>query len=104
MDDQAASKVCPLCAETIKAAAKVCSHCRHWQKGWSLGNPAIGGTLSALFFIMLMAGVVLLQRRDSLHPFILDRIGFGNWEVKADWLEVRWADVLTPPCLPILVR
>lgn len=28
------TKVCPLCAETIKAAAKVCPHCRKSQKRW----------------------------------------------------------------------
>jgi hypothetical protein len=28
------TKVCPLCAETIKAKAKVCPHCRKVQKRW----------------------------------------------------------------------
>ena len=31
MVDGAETKVCPLCAETIKAAAKVCPHCRKIQ-------------------------------------------------------------------------
>ena len=47
--DQTA-KVCPLCAETIKAAAKVCPHCRYWQKKWSLQDPRVGVTLYALSF------------------------------------------------------
>jgi hypothetical protein len=29
------TKVCPLCAETIKAAAKVCPHCRKSQRHWA---------------------------------------------------------------------
>ena len=29
------TKVCPLCAETIKAAAKVCPYCRKSQRRWA---------------------------------------------------------------------
>lgn len=32
------TKVCPLCAETIKAKAKVCPHCRKIQKRWFIGS------------------------------------------------------------------
>jgi hypothetical protein len=39
------TKTCPLCAETINAAAKVCPHCRHWQMRWSFQNPQIVGSL-----------------------------------------------------------
>jgi hypothetical protein len=49
------TKVCPLCAETIKAAAKACPHCRHWQPHkWSLNNPAFMQSLTAL---ILMAAI-----------------------------------------------
>ena len=55
------TKVCPLCAETIKAAAKVCPHCRHWQKKWSLQNPqtiqSIGAVLTATLIFGGIAGV-----------------------------------------------
>ena len=34
MPDNEQTKVCPLCAETIKAAAKVCPHCRKSQRRW----------------------------------------------------------------------
>jgi len=34
MAENEQTKVCPLCAETIKAAAKVCPHCRKIQKRW----------------------------------------------------------------------
>ena len=45
MAENEQTKTCPLCVETIKAAAKVCPHCRHWQKRWSLHNPQVGVTL-----------------------------------------------------------
>lgn len=34
MAENEQTKICPLCAETIKAAAKVCPHCRKIQKRW----------------------------------------------------------------------
>ena len=50
------TKVCPLCAETIKAAATVCPYCRHWQKKWSLQNPQTMQSINAvLVFIMFFA-------------------------------------------------
>jgi hypothetical protein len=51
-------KACPMCAETIKAAAKVCPHCRYWQKKWSLQNPQVGVTLWILVCSGLLACVV----------------------------------------------
>jgi hypothetical protein len=53
------TKVCPLCAETIKAAAKVCPHCRHWQKKWSLRNPQTMQSMGAvLFLVLICSGIV----------------------------------------------
>ncbi len=61
MADAEQTKVCPLCAETIKAAAKVCPHCRYWQKKWSFQNPqttqTIGGILAVILIIGAMMGV-----------------------------------------------
>lgn len=51
MPEAEQTKVCPLCAETIKATAKVCPHCRFWQKKWSLQNPQVAVTLWALLAI-----------------------------------------------------
>lgn len=34
MPEDGTTKVCPLCAETIKAAAKICPHCRKAQNRW----------------------------------------------------------------------
>lgn len=64
MSDNEQTKVCPLCAETIKAAAKVCPHCRYWQKRWSFQNPqttqAIGGILAVILIVGAMMGVGVL--------------------------------------------
>ena len=39
MDDVTQTKTCPLCAETIKAAAKVCPFCQHPQGRFALWRP-----------------------------------------------------------------
>src|ERR1051325_6789733 len=49
------NKVCPLCAETIKAAAKLCPHCRHWQYRFSLQNPQVAVTI---WIALCIAGLV----------------------------------------------
>jgi hypothetical protein len=53
------TKVCPLCAETIKASAKVCPHCRFYQKKWSLLNPMVWMTLMGIFWITVLIGLAL---------------------------------------------
>lgn len=53
MTENEQPKVCPLCAESIKATAKVCPHCRHWQSRWSLLNPYVGMTLFAVIIILV---------------------------------------------------
>jgi len=53
------TKVCPLCAETIKAAAKVCPHCHYWQKKWSLRNPRTMQSTSAILMAIVMFGGIV---------------------------------------------
>ncbi len=55
MAENESTKVCPLCAETIQTTAKVCPHCRYWQKRWSLQNPQIWMTLWILSFVVALA-------------------------------------------------
>lgn len=57
MTQNVETKVCPLCAESIKADAKVCPHCRHWQKKWSLQNPSVGTTLVVVLLIVLFVAL-----------------------------------------------
>ena len=53
------TKVCPLCAETIRQAAKVCPHCRQWQPHkWTLNNPAFMQSLAALVCAISIFGAV----------------------------------------------
>src|SRR6266567_6846968 len=35
VEQNATTKVCPMCAESIRVAAKLCPHCRHWQSRWA---------------------------------------------------------------------
>lgn len=38
MTETEPTKICPLCAETIKAKAKVCPHCHKAQRRWFIGS------------------------------------------------------------------
>jgi len=59
MSEDGQSKICPLCAETIKAAAKVCPHCRTWQKKWSFQNPQTTQSIAAICWVILISvGVI----------------------------------------------
>jgi hypothetical protein len=59
MAENEQTKICPLCAETIKAAAKVCPHCRHWQpRKWSFNNPAFLQSLASLVFAATIFGAI----------------------------------------------
>jgi hypothetical protein len=54
------TKVCPLCAETIKVMAKVCPHCRYWQpRKWSLNNPVFMQSLASLFVALAIFGAII---------------------------------------------
>jgi hypothetical protein len=71
MTEHEQTKVCPLCAETIKAAAKVCPHCRHWQTKWSLKNPQVGSMLwaSLVLVIWCCLGILVDKMFGSKEQF-----------------------------------
>lgn len=75
MPESGQTKTCPLCAETIQAAAHVCPHCRHSQRTWSFQNPQI----SAAIVILMVLGVA------AAFGAFLDKI-FGS---KRDFSEYR---------------
>jgi hypothetical protein len=52
-------KICPYCAEQVKAAAKVCPRCRQWLCIFSLRNPATLISATALCFFLLMTYLIL---------------------------------------------
>jgi len=63
MTESNETKACPLCAETIKAAAKVCPHCRHWQQRFSLQNPqVVGGLWLALWLAVTACLLVFVEK------------------------------------------
>jgi hypothetical protein len=76
------TKVCPLCAETIKVAAKVCPYCRTRQTRFALLKGEIRG-----FFTVLAVLVV--------GGLILDRVFLDKSEQKASFAFVLHKHDLT---------
>ena len=60
MTESEQTKVCPLCAETIKAAAKVCPHCRRPQNRWFFISEHDAMALCAL--VVLIISVISVVR------------------------------------------
>ncbi len=54
------TKTCPLCAETIKVAAKVCPYCRRPQNRWFFVSE--NDVLAFLALVMLVVSVVCVIR------------------------------------------
>jgi hypothetical protein len=63
MPEAEQTKVCPLCAETIKAKAKVCPHCRHWQTWWARENPQVWGTIWGVTGLLALLGLGIFWER-----------------------------------------
>jgi hypothetical protein len=80
MGDVTQTKACPLCAETIKAAAKVCPFCRAQQSRFALWREQLVLVLSVLLLLVLLglvcfwalpdvpaSGRNFARHRDDLH-------------------------------------
>lgn len=59
MTDNEQTKICPLCAETIRAAAKVCPHCRRPQKRRFFISDHETHAIGALLFFIAAAFLAL---------------------------------------------
>lgn len=64
------TKVCPLCAETIKAAAKVCPHCRTRQSRFVILGSELVGIVSVL--IVVTAYIAIPLYFDRMFPDLSD--------------------------------
>ena len=90
MTETEQTKICPLCAETIKVAAKVCPHCRHWQPHkWSFGNPQFMQSVASVFWAASIFGAIfglayflenLLGSKRDFAPY-QNQIGIVSSEV-----------------------
>ena len=56
MPENDQTKVCPLCAEAIKVAAKVCPHCRYLQTKWLFQVPTLRAILFTIPILALWIG------------------------------------------------
>ena len=54
MGEVSQTKVCPLCAETIKAQAKLCPYCQTHQGRFTLWREQLGQILAALLLLALL--------------------------------------------------
>ena len=57
MAENEQTKVCPLCAETIKVAAKICPFCRSRQSRFTVLKGELAG---AFFVIVVLGGLIAL--------------------------------------------
>jgi hypothetical protein len=88
MVEKPTTKVCPLCAETIKVAAKVCPYCRTRQTRFALLKGELRGLLTVL--IVLILGGLILDRvflnkseQQASYAFVLHKhdlsVGHTEW-------------------------
>jgi hypothetical protein len=80
MGETEQTKVCPLCAETIKAAAKVCPYCRKSQGQWFFLNLYDLSAIAAVL-ICIAAIVPLISLSQTKRDFSLDRDKVGVLEL-----------------------
>lgn len=87
------SKVCPLCAEAIPAAAKVCPRCRQWLTLRSFRHPftwalVVGiptAVVPALFFFLMISRVEGIFNPRPLYAEMPDSLSVA--ESRMLWVE-----------------
>src|SRR5215469_451338 len=79
MPDNEQTKVCPLCAETIKAAAKVCPYCRKSQRRWVFLTRY---EIAAIVFLILIIGT----------PWLIVKIFYQPRDFASDRDKIRVTD------------
>lgn len=110
MDPTAPNEVprtCPYCAESIRAAAKLCPHCRQWLTWRSLRNPMVNATVMGtgmlvMFFIFSYTAFTALGRMFNAppyyedHPDALALVTSGlNWAQTKDGPRIYVTGILT---------
>lgn len=81
MSDSAETKVCPLCAETIKAVAKVCPYCRKSQRRWAVFTRYdLAAILAALGFVGGTFLVLVILGSERTFAPNRDRIEVLNYQ------------------------
>lgn len=85
------TRACPFCAETIKAAAKVCPRCRQALSLRCPRHPITGffvAILPALAFMFVILGAVVTKFERILHPQPYYTEYFGSLRITKS--EMNW--------------
>ena len=95
--DEAETKMCPLCCEPVRMAARKCPHCHHYLNKWVLAatHPLVAVTP---MFILLTIGFIMLSRVldrgesfDSFHSQVYvtqSELEFGDLPPKGPTVAV----------------
>ena len=92
-----ATKLCPLCAETIKPAAKICPYCQTRQNRWSLRSQEIAALISMLVPLAIAAGLLAWVNEDPASEGT--RFARHRRELSVGKLALDWAGARGEPAL-----
>lgn len=82
------NKICPYCAEQIKASAKVCPRCQQWLTGCSLRNPTVFiGSVCLCGLISVFVAHLLFER--LLQPLRQPGTDFSAYRDSISVIESR---------------